>query len=72
MMWTFGLGMEIKLPVPKADIRIPLTLRGSYNPGVEAKAIDRLDGTPTASKATFKTEWQWNAAATLGVAYYFL
>jgi hypothetical protein len=72
---AFGLGFEFRLPVENADLRIPLTLRGSYNPGVGDKGADRqslsCSTTGRACTVTLNSEWEWQAAATLGLAYYF-
>lgn len=73
-MLTFGGGVEIKLPLPSLDLRIPIGLRGSYNPGVSDKLADRIDvqwSGSTAQKITYHTEWQYQVAMTLGVAAYF-
>jgi hypothetical protein len=32
-MFAFGLGVEFNLPTAGVDMRIPLTIRGAYNPG---------------------------------------
>jgi hypothetical protein len=73
-MLTFGGGVEIKLPLPTLDLRIPIALRGSYTPSVSDKLQDRVDvvwsGT-AAQKVTYHTEWQYQVAMTLGVAAYF-
>lgn len=68
-MWTFGLGLEVKLPLPVIDIRIPFTLRGSFNPKVTDNLADRGTFTPTSS--TFNSEWKFQGQATLGVGLYF-
>lgn len=73
-MLTFGGGVEIKLPVPSIDLRIPVGLRGSYNPGVSDKLADRIDvvwASGAAQKVTYHTEWQYQVVMTLGVAAYF-
>jgi hypothetical protein len=70
---AFGLGFEILLPVKDADLRIPFTLRGSYNPGVGDNIEDRAEIACTGGvcSAALKSEWEWQASATLGLAYYF-
>lgn len=73
-MLTFGGGVEIKLPVPSVDLRIPVALRGSYTPSVSDKLADRIDvqwSGNTAQKITYHSEWQYQVAMTLGVAAYF-
>lgn len=74
--FAFGLGFEFRLPVPDADLRIPFTLRGAYH-GVGDKGGDRQSVTCTTTPnrqctVELKTEWEWQAAATLGLSYYFL
>jgi hypothetical protein len=64
----FGFGLEIKLPLPVLDIRIPVQVRGSYNPGLSDKFVDR---TYVNGVVTYHSEWQFAAVATLGAAIYF-
>jgi len=77
-VFAYGLGMDICLPIKKVDLRIPITLRGNYNLATPTKAGDRIDeysvfpGTHAAKVSVFNSEWQYQAAATLGVVYYFL
>ncbi len=70
---AFGLGFEFLLPVENADLRIPFTLRGTYNPGLGDTIDDRadIDCVGNACAVAIKSEWQWQAAVTLGLAYYF-
>lgn len=75
-MFTFGFGLEVMLPIPSVDIRIPFSLRGSYNPGVSAKRDERSDPPPTANgtdltRETFKTDWKFQAVANFGAAWHF-
>lgn len=67
-MFAFGFGCE--LVIPAVDIRVPLTLRGAINPSTSSSIQDRvrIDAGPSVS---FRSEWQYQAVATLGVAYYF-
>lgn len=68
VMLTFGGGIEIKLPIPVIDLRIPITIRGSWNPSVSSKFSDRTQvGVPT----TYKSDWQYAVNGTLGAAIYF-
>ena len=66
--FTAGLGLEIKLPIPAVDIRIPFSLRGSYY-NMGDKVEDR--GEFTNQRFTYDTRWKWQALATLGAQYYF-
>jgi hypothetical protein len=69
VMLTFGGGIEIKLPIPVIDLRIPITIRGSWNPSVSSKFADR---TPTQFvPTTYKSDWQYAVNGTLGAAIYF-
>ena len=78
-MFTAGLGFEIKLPIPKVDIRIPVSFRGSYNLGTSSKLDDRmkLEGNAVGANAfqpthvTYKSEWKYHTGATLGVSIFF-
>lgn len=73
-VFTFGFGFEFMLPMEDMDARIPFSLRGMYNPSVpdgldgraEYEAVDGL-----VSAAHFNSEWQWQAAVSLGIAFYF-
>ncbi len=77
---AFGVGFEFLIPAG-VDLRIPLTFRGSWNPNTPTKAQDRMTTVPeecgTAAKGActqfiYNTEWQYQAAISLGIAYYFL
>jgi hypothetical protein len=69
-MLTAGLGLEIKLPLPAIDLRIPLSLRFSWNPGTSDKVTDR---TQYANNAVvrYRSEWEYQAVLTAGAALYF-
>jgi hypothetical protein len=77
-MFTFGIGLEIKLPIPipYVGFRIPFLLRGSVNPGVkgeradvEQTTVDPMSG--EVANANYSTEWRFQAAASFGLAAYF-
>ncbi len=70
-MLTMGAGLEIKLPLPVVDLRIPILLRFSYNPKVSDKLVDRIGYNPTRGITAIGTEWKYVAGATLGAALYF-
>ncbi len=74
-MFAFGLGLEFNLPIPKVDIRIPLSLRGGYNPSVSNHRGDRMIGTQRAdgtfSEMSYSTSWQWTGRGQLGLAVHF-
>jgi hypothetical protein len=72
--FAFGLGMEINLPIPKADIRIPLSLRGNYNPGVGGTRDDRANHVTNATnivREDYSTAWKFQATGTFGAAWHF-
>ncbi len=72
---AFGFGFEFVLPVPDMDVRIPFTLRGAWNPSIEDEMSNRarfdIEGANTLNAVVFKSEWEWQAVASLGVAFYF-
>jgi len=74
--FLFGLGFEGRLPIEGVDIRIPFTLRGSLNPNYPDAAVDRavydIDPNGVFRSMEYDLRWQYHAAVTLGVAYYFL
>jgi hypothetical protein len=75
VMVTFGIGVEIKLPLPLLDMRIPIGLRGGIAPGVSSDFNDRTTlstAIPPPPNVIYRSEWKFQAAATLGVALYFL
>ena len=69
VMLTFGAGVEIKLPLPVIDLRIPIGLRGSFAPGVSSSWSDRT--TVTLGGIQYRSEWKFAVNATLGAALYF-
>ncbi|MBA2320425.1 MAG: hypothetical protein H0V89_04650 [Deltaproteobacteria bacterium] len=75
MYVTFGLGFEFALPIEEHDLRIPLNIRLSTNPSLPESAFERatydvengvLEG------VDYVSEWQYQAAVTLGLFYHFL
>lgn len=72
--FAFGFGFEFMIPTEGIDARIPFTLRGSYNPGVpsglDGRATYEIDGNILRG-VEFKTEWEFQAAVSLGIAFYF-
>jgi hypothetical protein len=69
VMLTLGAGVEIKLPLPVLDLRIPIGLRGSYAPGVSSNFADRTSTNGTS--IVYRSEWKFAVNATLGAALYF-
>ena len=69
VMVTFGLGLEIKVSSPSLDLRIPVGIRGSYNPGVSSTFRDRanLNTVPW----QYHSEWKYAVDFTAGAAVYF-
>lgn len=79
---TYGLlqlavGLEILLPIDDVDLRVPLGLRGAWNPGSPDAARDRAAYTfrpqdpLVVDTVIFSSEWQYHLGATLGLAVYF-
>ncbi len=76
---AFGAGFEFVIPAG-VDLRIPLTFRGAWNPSTGDKAEDRMSRVPEncgnasqpCTQFIYNTEWQYQAAVSLGLAYYFL
>ncbi|MEM1033813.1 MAG: hypothetical protein AAGN82_25995 [Myxococcota bacterium] len=75
---TFGFGMEINLPIPKVDLRIPIQLRGSFNPGVSDVRTERSRVTTRVENddlkvatESYQTGWQWQVAANVGLMWHF-
>ncbi len=76
VMVAFGLGVEFKLPIPKVDIRIPLTLRGAVNPSVSSKRTERENDTFDSSgkalvRVEYITNWKFEANANIGLGIHF-
>ncbi|MCA9620062.1 MAG: hypothetical protein KC731_13645 [Myxococcales bacterium] len=72
--FAFGLGLEINLPIPTADIRIPLSLRGNVNPGVKGTREERANHVVTGDRITtedFSTAWKFQAVGNFGAAWHF-
>jgi hypothetical protein len=73
-VFSFGFGFEFMLPVEGMDVRLPFNLRGLYNPGYDNTLDGRAEYTADGdvlTGATFVTEWEWQAAVSLGLAFYF-
>lgn len=70
VMITGGGGIEIKLPLPVIDLRIPIGLRFSYNPSVPSAFADRVTAT-SPTTAVYHSEWKYAASLTLGAALFF-
>lgn len=68
--WTFGVGAEVKLPIPGFDLRIPFSARGSFNPSISDKLEDRVR-IVNGGISAFDTKFQYQVMGTLGVAGYF-
>ena len=72
--FAFGLGLEVNLPIPHADIRLPFSLRGNYNPGVKGTRDERANHQTNATNITredFSTAWKFQATGTFGAAWHF-
>jgi hypothetical protein len=78
ILWTAALGAEIRLPVPKLDIRIPFSFRFAKNFGTSDKISDRRDAVFVKNgeninftSIAYKSEWELQGLFTLGAAIYF-
>ena len=71
VMVTFGAGVEIKLPLPILDLRIPLGIRGSYNPSAPSSFSDRVKGNLLTGPLTYYSGWKYDVNFTAGAAIYF-
>ncbi len=70
--FIFGLGLEFNLPIPYVDVRIPFNLRGTVNPGVSDKRIERERRTGSNPLTVeFSTEWKFQAVGNIGLAVHF-
>jgi hypothetical protein len=71
--FTFGLGLEVNLPVPTADIRIPLSLRGNFNPtgGTRDDRANHVTAGNSLVQEDFSTAWKFQAVGNFGAAWHF-
>lgn len=69
VMITAGAGVEIKLPLPVLDLRIPIGLRVSYNPSLSSSFADRTKRTTEGT--TYDSAWKFAVNLTAGAALYF-
>jgi hypothetical protein len=74
-MFAYGIGFEFNLPSPTVDLRIPLTIRGGYNPSVSDVREERARHTPASgppfSEISYSTAWKHTARAQLGMTINF-
>ncbi len=66
--YTFGVGAEVKLPLPGVDLRVPISIRGSAR-SVSSESSDRVK--PDGKDFKIQTEFQYRLTANVGVQYYF-
>ena len=69
-MFAFALGMEVKLPLPVVDIRIPISIRGSATPGASSKPEDRTRQTALGT-LQYNAEWAYAFSLNAGAQIYF-
>ncbi len=75
----FGVGMDFKLNLEDIDIRIPLSFRGNYNLNLGESVGDRIKfsgctntlGNIQCSEQTYRTDWQYQAFVSLGLAIHY-
>ena len=73
-MLAFGMGLEFNLPVKAADLRVPFSIRGGFNPSVGGTREERTRHTPDAGVVTgesFSTAFKFQIGAQLGMAVHF-
>ena len=73
-LFTFGLGVEINLPIKEVDLRIPFTVRGAYNPGVSDQRSERATHGPAdqvIAEESFSTAFKYMVGGQLGLAVHF-
>lgn len=69
---TGGLGAELRLPIPKVNIRIPISFRASYNPSIPSSVFERWDYTAFGNPITnIKSNWKYHTQMTFGVSVYY-
>jgi hypothetical protein len=73
-MFTFGLGVEVNVPIAEADLRVPFQVRGAYNPGVADDREGRTTHQPATGAVTeeaFSTQFKYSVQGQLGLALHF-
>lgn len=78
--WTFGLGLDVIIPAGDHEVRVPIALKGNYNPGLGTSAEERTElrnctvdrGLADCEVQAYRSEWQWQAFVTVGVSYVLL
>jgi hypothetical protein len=71
---TAALGAEIKLPIPALDLRIPIALRASLNPGTSDKLSERRDvdlSGAAVRSVVYRSEFQVQGMLTAGISCWF-
>jgi hypothetical protein len=75
----FGFGLDFLMDIDGVDVRIPLNFRGNYNTGLGDTVDDRVDfsgcsvgmgNTVGCSGYSYRTDWQYQAFVSLGIAVY--
>jgi len=75
----FGFGMDFLLDIEGLDIRIPLNFRGNYNTSLGNTVDERVEfsgcnvamnNTVGCSGYNYRTDWQYQAFISLGIAVY--
>ncbi|MEM6790931.1 MAG: hypothetical protein AAF715_25655 [Myxococcota bacterium] len=72
-MIGFGIGGELNLPIPFVDLRLPISLRGAYNPGAGDTRTERViavagDEPQTLAAEFFSTAFEWNVRLHAGLS----
>jgi hypothetical protein len=67
---TTGFGFEFLVPAEGVDLRIPLSIRGSFNFGTADDVKGRMSITDQGQIAGINSEWEYQAFIMLGLTWY--
>ncbi len=67
---TTGFGFEFLVPAEGVDLRIPLSIRGSFNFGTADDVKGRMSITDQGQIVGINSEWEYQAFVMLGLTWY--
>lgn len=74
LTWVAGAGVEVKLPLGKADIRLPIAYRASIDSPQSRAASERvlyaLDAEGALDGVEMGSDWRFRGSVTAGLTYY--
>lgn len=74
LTWVAGLGVEIKLPFPKADLRIPIAYRAAIDSPQSRAASEQvlyaLNAEGVLDDVEMGSDWRFHGSLTAGFTYY--